>query len=185
MKAVIQRVVSGSVRVEGDTVVSSIGRGIVALVGIHRDDTRADLDYIVRKLVNLRLWEDEGGRRWAKSAKDLDLEILCVSQFTLYHVMKVFIKDLEKSTITQQIWLFQGNKPDFHLAMSGDKSKLFYEEFLAEMKKAHGSEEKIKNGVFGAMMEVNIVNDGPVTLELDSINNAAANDNKKSKADRT
>ena len=69
--------------------------------------------------------------------------------------------------------------------MSGDKSKLFYEEFLAEMKKAYGSEEKIKNGVFGAMMEVNIVNDGPVTLELDSINNAATNDNKKSKTDRT
>ena len=69
--------------------------------------------------------------------------------------------------------------------MSGDKSKLFYEEFLAEMKKAHGSEEKIKNGVFGAMMEVNIVNDGPVTLELDSINNAANNDNKKSKGDKT
>ena len=88
MKAVIQRVVSGSVSVDG-AVVSSIGRGIVALVGIHRDDTKADLDYIVRKLVSLRLWEDEGGRRWAKSAKDLDLEILCVSQFTLYHVMKV------------------------------------------------------------------------------------------------
>ena len=67
--------------------------------------------------------------------------------------------------------------------MSGDKSKLFYEDFLTEMKKTHGSEEKIKNGVFGAMMEVNIVNDGPVTLELDSINNAAANDNKKSKAE--
>ena len=78
----------------------------------------------------------------------------------------------------------QGNKPDFHLAMAGDKSKLFYEEFLTEMKKVHGSEEKIKNGVFGAMMEVNIVNDGPVTLELDSINNAAANDNKKSKPDK-
>ena len=88
MKAVIQRVVSGSVSVSGE-VVSSIGRGIVALIGIHRDDTKADLDYIVRKLVSLRLWEDEGGRRWAKSAKDLDLEILCVSQFTLYHVMKV------------------------------------------------------------------------------------------------
>ena len=88
MKAVIQRVVSGSVCVDGN-LVSSIGKGIVALVGIHRDDTKADLDYIVRKLVTLRLWEDEGGRRWAKSAKDLDLEILCVSQFTLYHVMKV------------------------------------------------------------------------------------------------
>ena len=141
-------------------VVSSIDRGIVALIGIHRDDTRADLDYIVRKLVSLRMWEDEAGRRWAKSAKDLDYEILCVSQFTLYHVMK-------------------GNKPDFHLAMAGEKSKLFYEEFLSEMKKAH-SEEKIKDGVFGAMMEVNIVNDGPVTLELDSANNAAAD--KKTKA---
>ena len=159
MKAVLQRVVSGSVTVGGE-VVSSIGRGIVALIGIHRDDTRADMDYIVRKLVSLRMWEDEAGRRWAKSAKDLDYEILCVSQFTLYHVMK-------------------GNKPDFHLAMAGEKSKLFYEEFLSEMKKAH-SEEKIKDGVFGAMMEVNIVNDGPVTLELDSANNAAAD--KKTKA---
>ena len=153
MKAVIQRVVSGSVSVNGE-IVSSIGRGIVALIGIHRDDTRADLDYIVRKIISLRLWEDESGRRWAKSAKDLDLEILCVSQFTLYHVMK-------------------GNKPDFHLAMAGDKSKLFYEEFLTEMRKGYKN-EKIKDGVFGAMMEVNIVNDGPVTLELDSINNAAA-----------
>ena len=159
MKAVLQRVVSGTVTVGGE-VVSSIGRGIVALIGIHRDDTRADMDYIVRKLVSLRMWEDEAGRRWAKSAKDLDYEILCVSQFTLYHVMK-------------------GNKPDFHLAMAGEKSKLFYEEFLSEMKKAH-SEEKIKDGVFGAMMEVNIVNDGPVTLELDSANNAAAD--KKTKA---
>ena len=161
MKAVLQRVVSGSVTVGGE-VVSSIGRGIVALIGIHRDDTRADLEYIVRKLVSLRMWEDEGGRRWAKSAKDLDYEILCVSQFTLYHVMK-------------------GNKPDFHLAMAGEKSKLFYEDFLSEMKKAHSSEEKIKDGVFGAMMEVNIVNDGPVTLELDSANNAAAAAEKKTK----
>ena len=159
MKAVLQRVVYGSVTVGGE-VVSSIGRGIVALIGIHRDDTKADMDYIVRKLVSLRMWEDDAGRRWAKSAKDLDFEILCVSQFTLYHVMK-------------------GNKPDFHLAMAGEKSKLFYEEFLVEMKKAH-SEEKIKDGVFGAMMEVNIVNDGPVTLELDSANNAAADKKTKS-----
>ena len=158
MKAVIQRVVSGSVSVNGE-IVSSIGRGIVALIGIHRDDTKADLDYIVRKLVSLRLWEDDAGRRWAKSAKDLDLEILCVSQFTLYHVMK-------------------GNKPDFHLAMAGDKSKLFYEDFLAEMRKSYKNDDKIKDGVFGAMMEVNIVNDGPVTLELDSINNAAAAERK-------
>ena len=80
------------------------------------------------------MWEDDSGRRWAKSAKDLGLEVLCVSQFTLYHVMK-------------------GNKPDFHLAMGGEQSKLFYQEFLGEMNKAY-KEEKIKNGVFGAMMEV-------------------------------
>ena len=159
MKAVLQRVVSGSVSVGGE-VVSSIGRGMVALIGIHRDDTKADMEYIVRKLVSLRMWEDDTGRRWAKSAKDLDYEILCVSQFTLYHVMK-------------------GNKPDFHLAMAGENSKLFYDEFLTEMKKAH-SEERIKDGVFGAMMEVNIVNDGPVTLELDSANNAAADKKTKS-----
>ena len=64
--------------------------------------------------------------------------------------------------------------------MAGDKSKEFYEEFLSEMKKAFGNEERIKNGVFGAMMEVNIVNDGPVTLELDSANNRAAPSSKKS-----
>ena len=72
---------------------------------------------------------------------------MCVSQFTLYHVMK-------------------GNKPDFHLAMAGDQSNLFYEQFLAEMRKGHSSEDKIKDGVFGAMMEVNIVNDVPVTCVL-------------------
>ena len=148
MKAVVQRVLSGSVKVEGE-VVSSIGKGMVALIGIHKDDTKVEMDYIVRKLVSLRMWEDESGRRWAKSAKDLGLEVLCVSQFTLYHVMK-------------------GNKPDFHLAMGGEQSKLFYQQFLGDMKKAY-SENKIKDGVFGANMQVELVNDGPVTLELEAV----------------
>eukprot|EP00092_Neocalanus_flemingeri_P094878 GFUD01120688.1.p1 GENE.GFUD01120688.1~~GFUD01120688.1.p1 ORF type:complete len:154 (-),score=63.14 GFUD01120688.1:104-565(-) len=149
MKAVVQRVLSGSVTVEGE-VVSRIGKGMVALVGIHKDDTKVEMDYIVRKLVSLRMWEDESGRRWAKSAKDLGLEVLCVSQFTLYHVMK-------------------GNKPDFHLAMGGDQSKQFYLNFLEEIKKAY-KEDKIKDGVFGANMQVELVNDGPVTLELEVVN---------------
>ena len=72
------------------------------LVGIHRSDTRKELDYMVRKVLNLRLFEDpdseEGSKRWNKSAKDLNLELLCISQFTLYHTLK-------------------GNKPDFHLVM--------------------------------------------------------------------
>merc|ERR1712027_134681 len=85
----------------------------------------------------------------SRCARDLGLEILCVSQFTLYHVMK-------------------GNKPDFHLAMGGDKAKDFYEEFLTQLRKEYGSEEKVKDGVFGAMMKVDIANDGPVTLEIES-----------------
>ena len=153
MKAVVQRVLSGSVSVEGE-MVSNIGKGLVALIGIHKDDTKVEMDYIVRKLVNLRMWEDDSGRRWAKSAKDLGLEVLCVSQFTLYHVMK-------------------GNKPDFHLAMGGEQSKLFYQQFLIEMKKAY-SEEKVKDGLFGANMQVELVNDGPVTLELESVSKKKA-----------
>ena len=148
MKAVIQRVTSASVTVDGE-VISSIGRGLCVLIGIHRDDTKEQMDYIVRKILNIRAFDDDNGRRWAKSAKDLQLDILCVSQFTLYHVMK-------------------GNKPDFHLAKGGEESKQFYEEFLAEMRKNY-SADRIKDGQFGAMMQVSLVNDGPVTLEVEAM----------------
>ena len=94
MKVVVQRVKSASVSINDNTI-SSIGKGICVLVGIHVKDTAKERDTIVRKLLNLRLFEDEGNKRWSKSVKDLNLEILCVSQFTLYHIMK-------------------GNKPDFH-----------------------------------------------------------------------
>merc|ERR550534_2722863 len=79
----------------------------------------------------------------------LQLEMLCVSQFTLYHVMK-------------------GNKPDFHLAMGGEESKLLYDQLLSGLKKGY-KEDKIQNGVFGAMMQVELINDGPVTLELEAV----------------
>ena len=94
MKAVIQRVQSASVSVDGN-VIASIGRGICVLIGIHVKDTPKERETIVRKILNLRIFDDEKNKRWSKSVKDLNLEILCVSQFTLYHIMK-------------------GNKPDFH-----------------------------------------------------------------------
>ena len=93
MKVIVQRVQSASVAVN-DSVISSIGKGICVLVGIHDKDTPKERETIVRKLLNLRVFEDENDKRWAKSVKDLNLEVLCVSQFTLYHTMK-------------------GNKPDF------------------------------------------------------------------------
>ena len=149
MKALLQRVTSASVTVNGE-VISSIGKGLCVLVGIHRDDSEQQMEHIVRKVINYRVFDDpETGRRWDKSAKDLDLEILCVSQFTLYHVVK-------------------GNKPDFHLSMQAEKSKAFYERFLERLRSSHQRPDAIKDGEFGAMMEVNIVNDGPVTVEIES-----------------
>ncbi|XP_063537552.1 D-aminoacyl-tRNA deacylase isoform X2 [Cydia strobilella] len=87
-------------------------------------------------------------KRWSKSVVDKDYEVLCVSQFTLYNTWK-------------------GNKPDFHNAMAGDESKKFYEQFIEVLKKSY-KPEKIKDGVFGAYMQVSIENDGPVTVSIDS-----------------
>ncbi|XP_066910210.1 D-aminoacyl-tRNA deacylase 1-like [Clytia hemisphaerica] len=147
MRAVIQRVTNASVSVNNE-LISSIGKGLCVLIGISRDDKPKDVEYIVRKILNLRLFDDDEGRRWKKSVKDSNLEILCVSQFTLYSILK-------------------GNKLDFHLAMGPDDSKGFYENFLEELKKNYKS-DLIKDGVFGAYMNVHIENDGPITVQLDS-----------------
>ncbi|ELU03758.1 hypothetical protein CAPTEDRAFT_101801 [Capitella teleta] len=138
----------------GDELVSSVGRGICVLVGISRDDTPTDMEFMVRKILNLRLFDDENGKRWNKSVMDKDLEVLCVSQFTLYSILK-------------------GNKPDFHLSMGGEDSEIFYKEFYKQMQKTY-KPDKIKDGVFGAMMQVNIQNDGPVTITLESPQNNAS-----------
>ncbi len=147
MKAVVQRVTSASVTVDG-SLVSTIGKGLCVLIGIHRDDTREQAETLARKLINLRVFDDPAtGKRWSKSVKDLDLELLCVSQFTLYHVMK-------------------GNKPDFHLSMGGDASRNLHSDFIDILRKGF-KPDRVHDGVFGAMMQVDIANDGPVTLELD------------------
>lgn len=149
MKAIIQRVIKASVTVS-DEVVGSIQNGLCVLVGISRDDTDKDIDYIVRKILNIRLFEDKDSTnsKWDKSVVDRDFEVLCISQFTLQSTLK-------------------GNKPDFHLAMGSDKSKEFYEKFLDKLKKAY-KPEKIQDGRFGAYMQVHIQNDGPVTIILES-----------------
>ena len=92
MKAIIQRVSSASVKVDGQ-VISSIGRGICVLVGIHRDDGVKEMQYMAKKLLSVRIFDNpETGKRWDKSVQDLGLEILCVSQFTLHHILKVHLK---------------------------------------------------------------------------------------------
>ena len=151
MKAVIQRVSRASVSVNGE-IVSSIQRGLCVLLGMSRHDQPGEIDYMVRKILNIRLFEDDNGKRWSKSAKDLELEILCVSQFTLHSILK-------------------GNKPDFHRSMEAERAEQMYGQFLDQMRKAY-VKDRIKDGKFGEMMSVNIENDGPVTIQLESPNEA-------------
>ncbi|XP_021776967.1 D-aminoacyl-tRNA deacylase 1 isoform X1 [Papio anubis] len=147
MKAVVQRVTRASVTVGGEQI-SAIGRGICVLLGISLEDTQKELEHMVRKILNLRVFEDESGKHWSKSVMDKQYEILCVSQFTLQCVLK-------------------GNKPDFHLAMPTEQAEGFYNSFLEQLRKTYRP-ELIKDGKFGAYMQVHIQNDGPVTIELES-----------------
>ncbi|XP_073484070.1 D-aminoacyl-tRNA deacylase 1 isoform X1 [Aquarana catesbeiana] len=146
MRAIIQRVTQASVTV-GEEQVSSIGRGICVLLGISVEDTQKDIDYMVRKILNLRIFADDSGKHWSKSVMDKQYEVLCVSQFTLQCVLK-------------------GNKPDYHMAMPSENAEPFYKDFLEQMRKAY-KPELIKDGKFGAYMQVNIQNDGPVTIQLE------------------
>ncbi|KAM7540861.1 hypothetical protein Aperf_G00000021421 [Anoplocephala perfoliata] len=149
MRAVIQRVKSASVHVEGQ-LVSEIGRGLLVLVGLSRDDEEKDLVYMARKIANIRLFEDPvKQKRWDKSVKDIGGEILCVSQFTLHSQLK-------------------GNTLDFHLAMSSTASRTVYESFLSKVREQFKDPDRVKDGAFGEMMDVSLVNDGPVTITLDS-----------------
>ncbi|CAF3529550.1 unnamed protein product [Rotaria sp. Silwood1] len=136
MRAVIQRVLRASVRVDND-IISSIDRGLCVLIGIFNDDDQNDIDYIVRKLLSIRLWPSiDGNRNWNRNVVDLDYSLLCISQFTLHATLK-------------------GTKPDFHLSMSGEQSKILYEKVLNQLKQNYKT-DKIFDGLFGAMMNVNI-----------------------------
>ncbi|XP_072540031.1 D-aminoacyl-tRNA deacylase 1 [Salminus brasiliensis] len=147
MKAIVQRVTKASVTV-GEEQISSIGRGLCILLGISAEDTQKDVDYIVRKILNLRVFEDENGRAWSRSVMDTELEVLCVSQFTLQCILK-------------------GNKPDFHLALTAELAQPFYNNILERMRTLY-KPELIKDGQFAAYMQVHIQNDGPVTICLES-----------------
>ncbi|CAN6619555.1 D-aminoacyl-tRNA deacylase [Trichomonascus vanleenenianus] len=148
MRAVIQRVKSASVTVDSQ-VVSSIGRGLLVLVGVGHEDTEADIEKFANKVTKLRLWPNEdGSQQWRRSVMDVDGDIICVSQFTLFAKVK------------------KGTKPDFHSAAKGQEAQAIYDKVLARIGELTG--KKIGDGVFGAMMDVALVNDGPVTIEYDT-----------------
>ncbi len=145
MKALLQRVTRGSVSIAGE-VVGQIGRGLVALIGVATGDTEKDAEYLARKVVSLRIFADEQGK-FNLSVQDVSGELLVVSQFTL-------LADTRK-----------GRRPSFVDAAPPDKARSLFERFVAETRK---SGLRVETGRFQEHMQVEILNDGPVTVMLDS-----------------
>lgn len=144
MKAVVQRTARASVSIDGETV-GRIDRGLLVLLGIEPDDGEADIEYMVKKCSGLRIFEDENGKM-NLSVQDVGGSILLVSQFTL-------LGDARK-----------GNRPSFTGAAVPEKAIPIYERAISELAKRL----PVQTGVFGADMQVELVNDGPVTILLDS-----------------
>lgn len=148
MRIVIQRVSHASVTIEG-SVKSSIHKGYLILVGIEDSDTSEDVDWLVRKVINLRVFNDENGIM-NRSIIEVDGEILVISQFTLFASYK------------------KGNRPSWHRAGNHEHSIPLYEEFCHKLSKETGKD--VGSGVFGADMKVELLNDGPVTICMDTKN---------------
>lgn len=145
MRAVVQRVKRASVSVDGE-LISKIDKGIMLLLGIEEHDEEKDLEYILKKVTKLRIFDDEEGVM-NKSLLDYGLEILVVSQFTLYG-------DARK-----------GNRPSYVRSAKFDDGIILYEKFIEELEKLG---LKVEKGKYGADMDVELINDGPVTILLDS-----------------
>ncbi len=145
MRAVIQRVSRAAVETEGDTA-GAIGAGLLVLLGVHGEDGEKDLRWMAEKILNLRIFDDEKGQM-NRSVLDIRGEVLVVSQFTLFG-------DCRK-----------GRRPSWHAAAPPEQARDLYEQFLSLCRE---SGLTVRSGIFQAMMEVSLVNSGPVTLLLDS-----------------
>ncbi|GGN55228.1 MULTISPECIES: D-aminoacyl-tRNA deacylase [Oceanobacillus] len=145
MKAVIQRTTNASVTIDG-SVVGEIDHGLVVLLGVTHEDTEQDVNYLVNKIINLRIFEDEN-EKMNLSLKDAEGSILSISQFTLY-------ADTRK-----------GRRPSFVHAAKPDVANRLYESFNEALRQEG---IHVETGEFGAMMDVNLTNNGPVTILIDS-----------------
>ncbi|MBV1923205.1 MAG: D-tyrosyl-tRNA(Tyr) deacylase [Flavobacteriaceae bacterium] len=148
MRVVIQRVKKASVEVE-KKIVSEINNGMLILLGIEAEDTQEDINWLTRKTANLRIFSDENDAM-NLSVIDTKGDIIVVSQFTLHASTK------------------KGNRPSFIKAARPDIAVPLYESFVLQLEKEIG--KKIQTGVFGAMMDISLINDGPVTINIDSKN---------------
>ena len=146
MRALIQRVKSASVTVDGN-VMGQIEQGLLVLFGMHKEDHAGQLSWFVEKLIHLRIFEDDEGKM-NRSVQDVDGGILVVSQFTLYGDCRT------------------GRRPSFIHTLSPDKAEPLYNQLVVELRRKMG-EAKVQTGQFGAEMQVKLINDGPVTFLLE------------------
>ncbi len=142
MRAVVQRISEASVTVDGN-ITGTIGKGLLVLLAVHRDDTDEQLRWMTEKLRKLRIFEDEEGKM-NRSVEDVDGGMLIVSQFTLYGELK------------------KGTRPSFTASAGPEKAEQMYDRMVALLEEAMPG--KIQTGIFAAKMEVSLVNDGPVTI---------------------
>ena len=145
MRTVIQRVTNSSVTIDG-VLAASIKYGLMCLIGISKDDQPKDREQLINKIIKLRIFTDDEGKM-NKSVTDINGDILLVSQFTLYGDCK------------------KGNRPSFMAAMSPQQAATFYQDFVDEFMVAY---PKVSSGVFQADMQVALVNDGPITIIMDT-----------------
>ena len=148
MRALVQRVSKGGVSISKENYEQAIGKGLVIILCVTETDTEVETNFVADKCCSLRIFEDEN-EKMNLSLKDVDGEVLIISQFTLYG-------DARK-----------GNRPSFINAARPEKAKELYEKFIDRVKNNIGS-GKVKTGIFGAMMNVKILNDGPVTILVES-----------------
>jgi D-aminoacyl-tRNA deacylase len=148
MRIVLQRVIDASVRIEGE-IKGEIGIGLLVLLGIETEDTSEDIDWLLGKILQMRIFSDTEGKM-NESLMDVNGELLIISQFTLHASTK------------------KGNRPGFTKAARPEIAIPLYEEFIAKSKRQ--LPEKVKTGIFGADMKVRLTNDGPVTIVIDSKN---------------
>lgn len=146
MRAVIQRVNEASVQIEGN-IHNSIGPGLLVLVGIENSDNESDIEWLCNKIVNLRIFNDAADIM-NLSVIDIQGELLIISQFTLFAMTK------------------KGNRPSYVRASKPDIAIPLYEKFLASIKRTSGL--PVKSGIFGADMKISLINNGPVTIIIDT-----------------
>ncbi|KAL8645799.1 MAG: hypothetical protein Q9226_007134 [Calogaya cf. arnoldii] len=172
--AILQRVASASVTVDTQ-LISSIGKGVLVFAAVAPDDTPKEVESMAAKVLKMKMWPDDAGGTWKRSVQDIHGEVLCskITPEEAFHT-KVDVFTLLASTK-------KGSKPDFHGAAGGEQARELYDHFVTKVQEMY-EKEMVKNGVFQAMMQVNLQNDGPVTLEIQT-KPPGAQDKGKAKTD--